>query len=90
MGMECGKAFSVIVIWDSGKIQKHMVMEFINGKMGIDMKEAGIIVLNMGKDLIFLPTVIHIQEITNKENQTAKASTNGKMEAYTKEVLKTA
>ena len=90
MDMVCGKAFLVIAIWDSGKIPKHMVMEFISGKTAIDMKEAGTTASNTEKVLIFLQMVIHILEIMSTESQMAKASTNGKMEAYTKEVLKTA
>lgn len=40
--MECGRVFLEIVTWVNGLIQKLMVMEFINGKMVIDLREAGI------------------------------------------------
>ena len=39
--MACGKVFSEILILDSGKIVKLMGMEFINGKMVIDLKDHG-------------------------------------------------
>jgi hypothetical protein len=41
--MACGKAFLAIATWGSGVGRKHMVMESTCGKMGTDMKEAGII-----------------------------------------------
>jgi hypothetical protein len=39
--MVCGEVYLVILIWGNGKILKLMVMEFINGKMEIDMKDLG-------------------------------------------------
>ena len=42
--MECGEVFLGTHILDNGKIQKQMVMVFINGKMEIDMKDLGLIV----------------------------------------------
>ena len=42
MVMECGKVYLEIAIWDNGLIRKLMVMEFINGKMAIDLKVVGI------------------------------------------------
>ena len=42
--MGCGEAYLVILILDNGKIQKQMDMEFINGKMEIDLKDLGLIV----------------------------------------------
>lgn len=41
--MECGGEYLEILIQDNGKILKQMVMEFINGKMEIDMKGLGLI-----------------------------------------------
>jgi hypothetical protein len=41
MVMECGKVYSETVIWVNGLILKLMDMEYINGKMEIDLKEAG-------------------------------------------------
>jgi len=42
--MECGEAFLVIHILVNGRIVKLMDMEYINGKMEIDMKVLGSIV----------------------------------------------
>jgi hypothetical protein len=39
--MVCGEVYLEIVISDNGKIVKLMDMEFINGRMGIGMKEVG-------------------------------------------------
>jgi len=39
--MACGREYTVTVTWDSGRGLKHMVMEFISGKMEIGMKEIG-------------------------------------------------
>lgn len=41
MVMACGKVYLEIAIWANGSTQKHMDMEYINGKMEIDLKEAG-------------------------------------------------
>jgi hypothetical protein len=42
MAMACGRVYLEIAIWASGLTQKHMDMAYINGKMEIDLKEAGI------------------------------------------------
>lgn len=41
MVMECGKESLVIAIWVNGSILKLMDMEYISGKMEIDLKVAG-------------------------------------------------
>jgi predicted transcriptional regulator len=38
MVLECGKDVKVIVMWDSGRWEKQMVMVFMYGLMEIDMK----------------------------------------------------
>ena len=42
MDMVCGEVYSEIAIWDNGQKVKLMDMEFINGKMVIDMKVHGL------------------------------------------------
>ena len=42
MAMACGKVYLEIAIWANGSTQKLMGMEFISGKMEIDLKVAGI------------------------------------------------
>ena len=42
MAMACGKVYLVTAIWANGLTQKLMDMEYINGKMEIDLKAAGI------------------------------------------------
>ncbi len=62
-----------------------MVMVFINGKMEIDMKENGRIVLNMDKELIcFLMLILTLDNI-RMGSLMVQANTNGTMEAYTLE-----
>lgn len=62
-----------------------MVMVFINGKMEIDMKENGRIVLNMDKELIcFLILILTLDNI-RMGSLMVQANTNGTMEAYTLE-----
>ena len=41
MVMECGKVYLETAIWVNGLTQKLMDMEYINGKMEIDLKAAG-------------------------------------------------
>jgi len=42
MAMACGKVYLETAIWVNGLTQKLMDMEYINGKMEIDLKAAGI------------------------------------------------
>ena len=42
MAMACGKVYLVTATWVNGLTQKLMDMEYINGKMEIDLKAAGI------------------------------------------------
>ena len=65
----CGEASSVIAIWDSGTTAKLTVMEFISGKMEIDMKVAGLIASSMEKDLTFSRTEIPILATIMRANQ---------------------
>jgi hypothetical protein len=85
MATECGREYSVIAIWDSGKTARHMAMEFISGKMAIGTKDPGKIVLSTAKDLIYLPMVMCTQEAIMEASLMAKECTNGKMEAFTLE-----
>ena len=41
MAMECGKVYLETAIWVNGLTQKLMDMEYINGKMEIDLRAAG-------------------------------------------------
>jgi len=82
--MECGEASLEIATWVSGRIAKLMAMEFISGRMGIDMRDPGSIVSSMAKARIFLQMEMSTLVITKMENQMAKVSTSGKMEVFTK------
>ena len=89
MGMECGRVYSVTVIWANGKILKHTVMVFISGKMATGTKAAGTIASSTERVPIFLQTVIPIREIILMESQTVRVFTNGRTGAYTRVTSKT-
>lgn len=57
MAMVYGVAQKMIHTLENGNNQKLMAMEFINGKMEINMKASGTNVLNMAQALIFFVMV---------------------------------
>ena len=57
-------------------------MEYINGKVGIGMKESGNNASNMEMEQIYLLTEILIKEISEKEKLTVKDNTLGRMDLY--------
>ena len=59
-------------------------MAFINGRMEIAMRAAGSTASNMERALTFLPMEMFILVITPSARPMAKASINGKTEAFTK------
>lgn len=77
-----GKVSSVILILESGEIQKLRDMECINGKMGTGMKVNGWDVLNMDKEQTYLRILIHTLDSTSLENLMDLDNTNGKMVQY--------
>ena len=68
-----------IHISGNGVKVRQTVLEFINGKMVIDTKESGNIVLNMVKEQICLLTVMFTQVNILKGNLMDLDSINGKI-----------
>lgn len=68
-----------IRISGNGVKVRQTVLEFINGKMVIDTKESGNIVLNMVKEQICLLTVMFTQVNILKGNLMDLDSINGKI-----------
>lgn len=64
-----------------------MAMVYTNGKMVIDTKVNGKIVLNMVKALRFLPVVTRTLESTSMVNPVVLDSTNGCTEPIILEIL---
>lgn len=88
--MACGRESLVIVTSDNGKTARPMGMEYISGKMEIDLKEAGLIASSTERELICLQMEMSTQETMHLENLKARVFTNGKMEASTLVSLKRA
>ena len=82
-GRESGKVFSVTPISVSGSKAKQTATVFINGKMGIDTKASGVIVLSTAKALTSSQTETYSQVLTNRASPKVWASTSGKMEVST-------
>ena len=79
---ESGRGFSETPTLETGNKVKLMDMAFISGRMGIDMRVNGAIVLSMVRDLTFLLMGMSIKELINLENLKALGSTNGRTVAF--------
>ena len=66
-----------IVTLDLGRLQKLMDVEFILGKMEINMRGNGKIVSNMDREQINLQMVTAILGTTSLESQMGEASISG-------------
>jgi len=83
--MEYGKEYIRIRILVSGRILRHMVMEFIHGQMVINMRVNGTCASNMAKEQTHLQPVKVITETMLMASLKEKVNTNGKMDKYTLE-----